>query len=551
MMDDGPPRRGIGAFCLVLHAHLPWVLDHGSWPHGEAWLYEAAAGSWLPLLATLDRLSRARVVPKWTIGITPILLEQLVHSRFTSRFSAWLAEREAAARSDRRAAHPSMRALASDHVRRINALQRQLDRADIATRLARHARAHRIALLTGPATHAYHPLLATERCARAQVRIGLSTTRARTGVRPEGTWWAECAYHPGNGQTGLGRLWADHGVHLAIVDAPQLARALPTHRRIGRWKRLSVQPPVGTSDDGEGWCRPESPHTLTEHGRPTRFSVLARHPEASERVWSAERGYPGDPRYLEFHRQQEGSGLKYWSITDRKLDLGQKHLYDPKAAQAAVEDQAEHFARTIRGRLVEHRARTGRYGVLVAAFDAELFGHWWFEGPAFLEALTRRLAADREIERVTAGESLVAIPPTQAVAMPESSWGVDNDHSTWSNDTVRFYWDLERAAERRFLDLVDKVVAKPEIAAILVQAARELLVLQASVWVVAIRNQGAVDYGYRRIFEHHQRFEAICDGVAARLAGAEPGPTFEAALTWSRAVCDPFPSLSLDEWRVG
>jgi 1,4-alpha-glucan branching enzyme len=550
-MNDGPPRRGLGGFALVLHAHLPWVIAHGRWPHGESWLHEAAAGCWLPLLATLDRLSRSKVNASWTIGITPILLEQLAHPAFAAGFRTWLDHQEQAAKGDRRTAHPSMRPLASAHLDRLRALRTQFERGDLATRFARHARAGRIGLLTGPATHAYHPLLATPRCAAAQVRVGLATTGARLGVKPDGVWWAECAYHPGDARSdGLARLWADHGVRVAIVDAPQLATATPTHRRQDRWRRLDRTPPVGTPDDGEGWCRPEAPHNLTERGRPTRFSVLARHPETSERVWSADRGYPGDPRYLEFHRQHDGSGLKYWRITDRQLDMGSKHLYEPAAAADAIRDQAEHFARTIRGRLVEHRARTGRYGVLVAAFDAELFGHWWFEGPQFLEALTRRLAEDPEIDRLTAAAAIATSPPLQSVEMAESSWGANNDHSTWWNDTVRFYWDLERAAERRFLALVDRVgpAASPAHDA-LTQAARELLVFQASDWVFAIRNQGAVDYGYRRIFEHHQRFDAICDGVAAQLDGHEPDAKAAAALQWSRAVCDPFPDLTLDPWR--
>src|SRR5437773_2344893 len=91
-----------GTLLLVLHTHLPWVLGHGRWPHGESWLYEAAAECYLPILRLLARLETEDRKGSVTLGVTPVLAEMLSTPRFRDGFLAYLGERAGRADADRR-----------------------------------------------------------------------------------------------------------------------------------------------------------------------------------------------------------------------------------------------------------------------------------------------------------------------------------------------------------------------------------------------------------------------------------------------------------------
>jgi 1,4-alpha-glucan branching enzyme len=506
----------LGAFCLVLHGHLPWVLGHGRWPHGEAWLYEAAAGCWLPMLDTLDRLAADGVPAGWAVGLTPVLLEQLAHERFRAGFSDWLTAAEARAKADqkrfRRAGEADRAALAGWWADRYRG-QRKRMRRSIVREWTRHARSGSIELLTSNATHAYHPLIRHEPVARAQIRIGVATSK-RHGVRAKGAWLPECAYKPG-----VAGLFADEGVRFWVVDAPALGRATPLE-----------------------------PYRVVEGGRKTKLTALARCPEVAEQVWSAERGYPGDPRYLEFHKREGRDGLRYWRVTG-KVDLGEKRVYDPEEAAAAVRDQADHFVRVVRGKLFEHRAHTGRYGVLVAPFDLELFGHWWHEGPLFLEAIARRLQGHPEIDALRARDALDKVPAAP-ITLTEGSWGAGHDHRTWAHDGLKWASMLVTHAEDRWMDVWGRAPWRTDavVRGWLEDAARQLLLLQASDWPFAYTTGGALDYAARRVGDHAARFDDLCNAVDDLSAGREPDPAAVAARAACRARDDVFRDLDLEAW---
>src|SRR5277367_4281167 len=109
--------ESLGSLCFVLHGHLPYVLHHGTYPHGEAWLYEAAAETYLPLLSLIDEIAQNHARPALTIGLTPVLLEQLAHERFKTGFVAYLKGRIDRAGRDRKefesTAEPQFAALAT------------------------------------------------------------------------------------------------------------------------------------------------------------------------------------------------------------------------------------------------------------------------------------------------------------------------------------------------------------------------------------------------------------------------------------------------------
>ncbi|MEZ4240234.1 MAG: 1,4-alpha-glucan branching protein domain-containing protein [Myxococcota bacterium] len=561
-----------GRFCLVLHGHLPWVLHHGRWPHGEDWLFEAAAETWLPLLEVLDACAAEGLRPAWTVGLTPILLEQLSSPRFQQGMARYLEEQRERARDDAAAfatlGDGHLAWLAERWAGRFRALSDRFDAIDrdLVGAFRRHAEAERIEILSSNATHGYHPLLLHDACGRAQVRAGLATSERHLGFRPSGVWLPECAYRPPGlfwppavhglprEVVGTASLYAEEGVRFTFVDT-HLVRKSDAAATIDGGRVTAVDPAQAGWDSLRAWGNELEPHAVFERGGVVggpdgAFTVLGRCPEVSEQVWSGKIGYPADGRYLEFHKRHGLRGLRYWAVTSAEADLGDKVPYRPEDAEQAVSAQAAHFCRLVRDRLWMHCQRTGRVGAVCAPFDAELFGHWWSEGPAFLLAVARRFAHE-DVGVVTVSELLDACPADKAVALPEGTWGAGGDHRVWLNDELRFYWEVAYRAEDRFVDLWHRADWRTDasIRDLLSEAGRQLLLLQASDWAFVISTGGAVDYGLRRIFEHASLFDDLCNGVEDLVAGAtREDPVVAAARDRSRLLDPVFPDLDLSWW---
>ncbi len=545
---------------LVLHGHLPWVLHHGRWPHGEDWLFEAASETWLPLLGVLERCAAEGLRPGWSLGLTPPLLEQLAHPTFRAGFPRWLAEAREQADGDARDFNAWGQGALSwnatrvrDHLAEQEAQLAALG-GDLIGALRRHAAAGRIGFLGSAATHASLPLLLHDRSVRAQIRAGRATTERHLGHRPAAFWLPECAYrppgswqppavHPGpRYRAGLGALLAEEGVTAVVVDHQLIAHAVPVAAREGG----RLLPGTGP----RGWREVLEPHEIAEGGEATGVRAVARCFDLAERVWNADRGYPGDPRYLEFHRRHGRHGLRYWRVTGRQVGLGDKAPWEAEGAEAAVRAHAEDFVRGVEERLGRHRAVTGRPGLLCTPFDAELFGHWWHEGPGFLLEVARLLHGREDVTALPLAEALEHAPPDKVAALPEGTWGAGGDHQVWVQEETAFVWDRVYRAEDRFLGLLDRPAARRDPAArsLLEEAARQLLLLQASDWPFVVATGGAPDYGTRRVHGHAARFDDLCLGVEDHLAGRPPGPLPAATVAWCR-VADPlFPDLDLDWW---
>ncbi len=563
-----------GSFCLVLHGHLPWVLHHGHWPHGEVWLFEAAAETWLPLLDVIETCVAEGTPVPLTLGLMPILLEQLGHPGFQERFPRWLAQQAARGVAD----HQEFTARGDLHLaflaERWRAHYEQLGHRfeainrDIAGAFARLARGGHIELLTSNATHGYMPLVLHDACARAQVRAGVATSERVFGMRPKGAWLPECAYRPAgpwkppavHGDTrmraGVEEIFAQEGVGYFFVDAHlfQGARSegIIGPGAAGKGAFGKVGWDQATWDEGRAWRSVLEPHLVSSTGGPGRLVALARHPEVSEQVWSGEVGYPGDGRYLEFHKKHGAEGLRYWKVTGAKTDLGAKHPYQPDDVTGAVYTQSQHFVATVRAVLQRHKERTGRHGVVVAPFDAELFGHWWSEGPLFLREVFRAMAHDAAIEPTQVSTFLAAHPPDKVVALPEGSWGAGGDHRVWMTDELKWTWEAEYRAEDRFLDMLDRLPwrTNPRVEEAMKAAARELLLLQASDWQFVVTTKGAVDYGFRRFSEHLACFDRASNVAEARARGDGEDPLSLLELEDIRLHDAVFPDLSLEWWRA-
>jgi 1,4-alpha-glucan branching enzyme len=558
-----------GAFCLVLHGHLPWVLHHGRWPHGEDWLFEAATETWLPLLEVLDTLESEGIRPGWTLGLMPILLEQLAHPRFISGLVSWWgtqierAGRDAADFRERGEAHLAW--LADRHAQHLRGLGARFDaiERDLPGAFGRHVASGAIGLLTSNATHGYHPLILHDACARAQIRAGVATTRRHFGVAPGAAWLPECAYRPAGSwspvavhagareRDGVAALFAAEGVHAFFVDTHLIHGA--TAKAILHGERLTpVAPGQADWDVEHAWRSELEPHRVVERGLVTDVTVLARCPDVSEQVWSGKVGYPGDPRYREFHKRHGYRGLHYWKITGPETPLGEKDQYHPDDVPEVVSSQAEHFVSIVRRRLEAHRGAVGRYGVVCAPFDAELFGHWWHEGPAFLLEVARAMHADPEIDVLAVEEVLARVPADKAVELPEGTWGAGGDHRVWLNERLRPYWEVAYRCEDRFIDLWHRAPwqTDPATHELLTEAARQLLLVQASDWPFVISTDGAVDYGNRRIHDHAARLDDLCNGVEDRIQEPEAArdPVVSNTLARCRLLDPVFPDLDLSWW---
>ena len=472
-----------------------------------------------------------------------MLLEQLAAGHFKDRFVAYLHERADLANHDARQfdarGEATFAALARRwvdfYVDRLAAFKR-LGR-DLPAAFARHRRDGRIEVLTSAATHAYLPLLATDAGVNAQLRAGAATTERLLGGRSRGLWLPECAYRPadpawvppfGHGppvaRPGLEAAAAAVGVDHFFVDTHLVAHARP----LAVVTAAGVDPTSDAMiywDAKRGWGSPLEPVGVAQAAGRAGVFALARHPRVAEQVWSAVTGYPGADDYLEFHRKHGDHGLRYHRITSHHTPALEKDAYDPSRVAGKAYEQAQHFCTVVRETLADHAARTGRAGTIVAPFDAELFGHWWFEGLAFLRDVLLQLSHDRTVDVVTAGAAVAAAPPDKVVRLPEGSWGEGGGHHVWLNDATRWLWESEGRAEARFLRLLAELPwrARPDVADLLRRAGRELLLMQASDWPFVIHSAAAADYGVGRFAGHATRFDRLCSIASEVAAGGSVG----------------------------
>ncbi len=558
----------LGRLCLVLHGHLPYVLHHGLWPHGEAWLFEAAVETYLPLLELLDELAGDDAPIGITIGLTPILLEQLTSDHFKAGFVRYIHERIESARRD-------AREFASRNGGQFESLARRWEqwyqdrlahfqkiRQDIPAAFARHAGSGLVEFLTSVATHAYLPLLLHDGSLRAELAAGAALTRKHLGVTSNGLWLPECAYRPSeenwrspvlNQETrqraGLETFFPNVGVDHFFVDTHLIANAQPlavikadgphaTHESLVFW------------DAKRGWGSPLDPVGVVSDPRPPSVFAFARHPRVSEQVWSGLIGYPGAAEYLEFHFKHGDHGLRYHRVTNHHVPMHQKAPYDPELIAGKVFEHADHFCKVVRETLREYTEQTGRIGTIVAPFDAELFGHWWFEGPRFLRDVILTLAHDRSVALTTTKQALKESPAEKVVRMPEGSWGEGGHHHVWLNEQTRWLWEMEYRAEDRFQRMLSDLPWRTNapVRQMLESAARELLLLQSSDWPFVIHSGSAVDYGISRFTGHATRFDRLANVAVDIAAGQKIDPVQKTEVAEAKAHDTVLSEIDLAWW---
>jgi len=573
----------LGAFTFVLHSHLPYVLAHGRWPHGTEWLSEAAAESYLPLIRGIESILDQGLRLGITLGITPILAEQLASESFLDELDAWLEAKVEAARHDAEVfsweGHHH-RARVARHWESVfsERLRDFRDRygRDLIGALRRLQDVGAIEIITSAATHGYLPLLGTDESVRAQIRIGVETYRRHFGRNPRGIWLPECAYRPRYDwappvagprlpapglRRGIEEFLAAEGLEYFFIDTHLLrggeamgtyAQRHPALRRLAeRYARKygeKFRPEDASRSPNEAY-RVHSPV-----GLPRPVHVYAREPSASLQVWSGEWGYPGDGWYLEFHKRHHPGGHRYWRVTGRGTGLGEKAEYVPERAAERVEENAMHFHALVRQRLAEYRDAFGATGIVVAPFDTELFGHWWYEGIDWIVRVIEKMARDDEIELTTGGGYLDHHEVEEEIALPEGSWGEGGYHYIWLNHETEWTWPEIYRAELTLRDLVDRWIDREHeiIHKLLRLAARELLLLQSSDWQFLISTQSAKDYAELRFDRHLNVFDRAVALIAKQERGEDLTPGDWRFVGESEARDGMiFPDLDLGLWRSG
>jgi 1,4-alpha-glucan branching enzyme len=520
----------IGSFALVLHAHQPFVLGYSRWPHGSDWLCEAVVESYLPLLRTLHALIDRGVSSQLTLSLSPVLCEQLASPQLTEELQVFLDARlRACAETRTFFRHLNQEDLAAltdywaDFYRATLDFLHVLDGDILGAFRALLEQGH-IEIITSAATHGYLPLLLSDDSVALQLRLAVLTHEAHFGCKPRGVWLPECAYRPRYHwippvgphrqqhrllRRGLEEHIAECGLEFFLADSqfvlggrllppyddffPQLANLRDTSR--AGWPQRA-----GTS--------PYETYQVTSHGGTGGATVFIRDPESAQQVWSLERGYPGDPWYLDFHKKHVPGGLHLWRVSD-KGDLGVKAPYEPERARERAQAHARHFAGLVSGALRRHQSQ-GTTGVVCAPFDAELLGHWWYEGPQWLGFLYPELAG-QGIASVSCSTYLDQRDSAKTVALPEGSWGEGGDHRTWLNGDTTWTWERLYDSEAEFWELLHKsaYTTQPPLRRVLCQAGRELLLMQASDWQFLITSWTARDYAEQRFTAHYSDFKRL------------------------------------------
>jgi 1,4-alpha-glucan branching enzyme len=493
-----------GWLSIVLHAHLPYVRhpEHDSF-FEENWLFEAITECYLPLISVLDRLQADKVDFALTLSLSPTLISMLRDELLQTRYLKYLHQRVELAELEivRTRKQPGYQKLARLYRRFfrncLDTYQNQYA-GDLLLAFKKHHALGHLELITTAATHGFLPLLNVSQTAvRNQVKVGIDTFKATMDFAPAGFWLPECAYYPG-----LETVLAEYGVGYFFVDSHGITDANPTPKH-------GVYAPL---DCGNG------------------VAAFGRDPHSSRQVWSAQEGYPGDANYREYYSDigfeldvddiapyildgeiRTNTGIKYHRVTGND---GAKEIYDPRLALAKAYQHAQDFIGKRQQHINDLSATMERAPIIIAPYDAELFGHWWFEGPCWLEAVLR-LAAD-QVQLTTCGAYLKQQPPTQMAVPAASTWGDQGYCSYWLNDSNDWIYPLLHKAEAEMEKLADDLAGltvTPLQERALNQAARSILLAQASDWPFILKAGTTVDYAKKRIIDHLARFNYLQDGL--------------------------------------
>ncbi|MGE5480384.1 MAG: 1,4-alpha-glucan branching protein domain-containing protein [Chloroflexota bacterium] len=568
-----------GNYVLILHTHLPWALNHGAWPHGSDWVCEAVAECYIPLINMFNRLLSEGISPKVTLDISPVNCEQIENEEFKKLYVEYCDAKIAGARRDEEefrsrgySAHQIWLATywAQWYEDRKSDFINRYDRSIIGA-LRKLQDEGAIEIMTCGATHGYSPLLGYDESVNLQFEAAYHNYKKHFGRAPRGTWLPECAYRPSYDwhsylpiepfhkphlRPGVEQIIARYGLKYFVADEKLLENSYPLGAFLDDSKEKFI-PISSPAFEHKPWNFDKSPLRVyeissserTEYGTAAAFF---RHMKLSMQVWAGIIGYPGEPDYLDFHKKQHGSFLRYWRVTDSKTDMMYKSLYYPDSVHHKTDLQANHYIHHIENTVNYFRNMTGLFGTLCNPFDTELFGHWWFEGPEFLYNVIKGLHNSPYVNMATASEQLIITSPKEVIRLGEGSWGENQNHDVWSNEENKWTWEAIYNNENRLKGIYNSYPpAKVEGMArrILTQALRELMLMQASDWQFLIHTKSAKDYAEQRFSFHHSDFNRLCNVFEEYTKTGNISQEEENNLVDCEKRNAVFPELQLEWWR--
>lgn len=495
-----------GFLALILHAHLPFVRhpEHDRFLE-ENWLFEAITETYIPLIQKMEGWERDGMQASFTMTLTPtlcaMLLDPLLQDRYVRHLDGLieLAEKEIY-RTHWDRAYRELAWMYHQQFTRTRETYFAYGR-NIVGAFRKFQELDRLEIITSAATHALLPLLASHPpSVRAQILVARDFHRSCFGKPPAGIWLPECAYVPG-----LENVLQEANLRWFLMETHGILHGRPR-------PRYGVFAPVFT---------------------PNGLAAFGRDLDSAKQVWSKQEGYPGDPRYRDFYRdigfdldydyvkpylpaagQRGFTGIKYHRITGSGPD---KMVYDRGIALQAAADHAGHFLRARLGQFQEVSKILDRPALVVSPYDAELFGHWWYEGPEFLDYFIRKAWFDQKEFTLVRPEDFLRQFPTQQVVEPSaSSWGEEGYFKVWLNESNAWIYPHLHVAQDRMTQLARRF---PQATGLteraLKQAGRELLLAQSSDWPFILRTGSSPDYARRRVKDHILRFIALHEQLTA------------------------------------
>jgi 1,4-alpha-glucan branching enzyme len=493
----------------VLHAHLPYIRhpEHEYFLE-ENWLYESITETYIPLVDLFSRLIDDGIDFRITVSLSPTLIEMFNDSLLRERYERHieglieLSEREVKRTKGDIHFGPVAR-MYHRKFKRAYSLFHDHYKKDLVSVFRELQETGKINIITSAATHAFLPNMAAyPRAVKAQVKTGSLQYKKNFGSFPEGIWLPECGFAPG-----FDRYISEEGIKFFFLDTHGILQGRPL-------PKYGVYRPV--------LC-------------PSGAVAFGRDAETSHQVWSSIAGYPGDFNYREFYRDvgfdldyaymkeylkpfgaKTFTGLKYFRIT------GKTPRKKPYIISRARKKAAEHAAHFILQREKQIQLLSDSLKikpVITAIYDAELFGHWWFEGTEWIEFLLRGIQSKRRNFRTMIPSEYLSehqrrVTGFQACEPSMSSWGDRGYSEVWLNDSNDYIYRHLLKAIERMISLAD---AFPDANGLqeraLNQAAREILLSQHSDWTFIMNAGTAAGYAQKRIENHIHRFTRIYQDV--------------------------------------
>lgn len=489
----------LGYWCLVLHAHLPYIRhpEHEDFLE-EDWFFEGLTETYIPILDFAERLLSEKVHYKFTINLSPTLCSMMMDDLLRHRYSNYLnrlielSEKEVV----RTRNLPHFQTVANLYENRLKRCRQIFEKyhGNLLAGFKNLQDAGAIEIITCCATHGFLPLMLDRRAQAAQIRAGADYYTEIFGRKPQGIWLSECAY-----AKGIDEILKEEGIRYFFLDAHGILFGKPR-------PRFGVFAPIV--------C-------------PSGVMAFARDMETAHQIWSAEQGYPGDFRYREFYRDlgydleysyvrpylhadgvRRNIGLKYHRITG-VVPLDRKEPYVPNWAREAAGEHAGNFVFNREHQIKRLRDVLGREPIVVSMYDAELYGHWWYEGPEFLEFIFKKIHYDQQTFKcITPSDYLQKFSHNQMIEPCDSSWGDKGYYEVWLNGSNDWLYKHIHKITEKMIELAEKNAspASPLHHRALNQMAREVLLAQSSDWAFLMTAGTAKQYSERRSRDHIHRF---------------------------------------------